>query len=99
MLLIKNLAILMAVTWFCWTVHGTTIDRWKSAVKFGIAAGFFLSVAVCFAWLFAPSSGWRILYLVEYSWTFAGDITVLFASLGYAYGLVFVGRLWRSKRS
>lgn len=97
MLLIKNLAIISAVIWFCWTVYGIEIgmDRWQSTVPFGIAACFCLSVAIFFVWIFVPSSGWRIMYLVEYSWTYAGDITVLFVSFGYAFGLVFVGRLLR----
>jgi hypothetical protein len=97
-LLIKNVAILMAVIWFCWTVYGFEVDHWKSAREFGVASGFFLIVASCLVWFFSPPSGWRIFYLVEYSWTFAGDITVLLISLGYAFGLLFVGRLLRSEQ-
>lgn len=94
-LLLKDLAILSAVIWFCLKVFGIEARQWRDVTMFGSAALFCLAVATALVWFLDSPPSWKAFYFVESSWTLSGDITVLFISAGFGFGLVFICRLWR----
>lgn len=63
-----------------------------------MAAIFFFLVAVSIVWILATPISWKAFYFVESSWTLPGDIAVLFVSVSYGLGLIFIARLWNRLR-
>jgi hypothetical protein len=95
LLTLKNLLILCLLLWLCFKLYGCEATRWRDAGIFVSAGVLFLFFAALVLLASGDGDAWTVYLLVEKSWTFTGDVAMLFIGGGYSFLAIALCRTFR----